>query len=234
MWRVPFSRADGNIGTLMELTVPGALVPRRAAPVLLTSWRTFAEWLRAFDARHLAHPRLRRVLKATSDFVCVALSVTAAIAVADGGVPSVGGGRPAWLIYGIGYALVRVWLSVEVVGFVDDDPLKTGALLAGAPVLGPLSQAFAIAERHHVSEVLVAMPSSDPVVVRDFVRRAEGCGIRVRTVRGVERFVLGQELHRPGSATLHELLGSTDLPGEAQGENGGGRSVLVTGGAGYI
>src|SRR5437899_6853525 len=106
MWRVPFSRADGNIGTLMELTVPGALVPRRAAPVLLTSWRTFAEWLRAFDARHLAHPRLRRVLKATSDFVCVALSVTAAIAVADGGVPTFGVGGTALLALALGCFLV--------------------------------------------------------------------------------------------------------------------------------
>jgi len=134
----------------------------------------------------------------------------------------------------IGRELARAWPRVEVVGFVDDDRTKMGASLHGVPVLGPLSEALRIAERHHISEVLVAMPASDPEVVRSFVRQAEAVGVRVRTVRGVERFVTGQDLHRPGSATLHELLDSTGLKGT--GYNGGGqdRHVLVTGGAGYI
>ena len=134
----------------------------------------------------------------------------------------------------IGRELARAWPRVEVVGFVDDDRAKMGASLHGLPVLGPLSEALPIAERYHISEVLVAMPASDPEVVRSFVRQAEAVGIRVRTVRGVERFVTGQDLHRPGSATLHELLDSTGLNG--RGSNGGGqdRHVLVTGGAGYI
>ena len=134
----------------------------------------------------------------------------------------------------IGHDLARASPRVEVVGFVDDDPAKLGAFLGGVPVLGPLSEALALAERHHVSEVLVAMPSSDPEVVRAFVRQAEEGGIRVRTVRGVERFVTGQQLHRPGSATLHELLDSTGLNGKAPGGERGDRRILVTGGAGYI
>ena len=134
----------------------------------------------------------------------------------------------------IGRELAQAWPRVEVVGFVDDDPAKTGAFLDGAPVLGPLADALEITERYHVSEILVAMPQSDPDVIRSFVRRAEGTGIRVRTVGGVERFLLGQHLHRPGSATLHELLDSSGLNGKAPASDGGVRRVLVTGGAGFI
>ena len=121
--------------------------------------------------------------------------------------------------------------GVEVVGFLDDDAAKIGASLNGVPVLGPLSQVLAVAELDDVSEVIVAMPATAPDVVRAFVRRIEDAGIRVRAVRGVERFVTGRDLHRPGSATIFDLL---DDNGHQKAHNHGVRRVLVTGGAGYV
>ncbi len=125
--------------------------------------------------------------------------------------------------------------GVELVGFLDDDPSKSGAALQGVPVLGPVAEALSIAERLQVSEVIVAMPSAEPGVVRTFVRRLEDAGIRVRAVAGLERFVLGGAVHRPGTATLNELLGG--LPPGARAHGGGDRGlrhVLITGGAGFI
>ncbi len=125
--------------------------------------------------------------------------------------------------------------GVELVGFLDDDPAKHGAALSGVPVLGPLKHALALAERHRVSEVIVAMPSAHPDAVRTFGRQLEEAGVRVRAVRGIERFVLGGDLHRPGSATLRELLDSAPpVPPKYQGAADGVRRVLVTGGAGFI
>jgi nucleoside-diphosphate-sugar epimerase len=124
--------------------------------------------------------------------------------------------------------------GVELVGFLDDDPAKLGAALHGVPVLGPLKHALALAERHQVSEVIVAMHSADPHEVRAFGRELEDAGVRVRTVRGIERFVLGGDLHRPGSTTLRELLDSARVPPKYQGAADGTRRVLVTGGAGFI
>ena len=125
--------------------------------------------------------------------------------------------------------------GVELVGFLDDDPAKLGAALSGIPVLGPLKHALALAERHRVSEVIVAMPSAHPDAVRTFGRQLEEAGVRVRAVRGIERFVLGGDLHRPGSTTLRELLDSAPpVPPKYQGAADGVRRVLVTGGAGFI
>jgi nucleoside-diphosphate-sugar epimerase len=121
---------------------------------------------------------------------------------------------------------------VDVVGFLDDDLAKLGAYLHGVPVLGPLADVLAVAEQYAVSEVIVAMPGSDRDLVRRFVRRVEDAGLRVRTLRGVERFVIGRDLHRPGDATVHELLG--DSPGGHPVGDGAPRRILVTGGAGYI
>ena len=124
--------------------------------------------------------------------------------------------------------------GVELIGFVDDDPDKIDVFLDGLPVLGTLSEVLAVADQYHVTEVLVAMPSADPDLVRSLVRRVEESGIRVRTVRGVARFVMGQDLHRPGGATLHELLDNAGLNGTAPDNGHHARRVLITGGAGYV
>ena len=122
--------------------------------------------------------------------------------------------------------------GVRLVGFLDDDPAKQGAALNGARVLGPLADVLAIAERERATEVIVAMPSVEFTVVRQFVRRIENAGLRVRAIRGVENFVRGGNEHRPGSATLDELVQTA--PGSGRRSIDGRRRVLVTGGAGYI
>src|SRR3989442_16039551 len=75
------------------------------------------------------------------------------------------------------------------------------------------------------------MPSTAPDVVRALERRLEDAGVRVRAVRGVERFVMGRDLRRPGSATVFDLL---DGEHHEKDHANGVHRVLVTGGAGYI
>ncbi len=135
----------------------------------------------------------------------------------------------------IGRELVERRNGVELAGYLDDDVGKIGAVLNGARVLGPLADVLPVCEHHGISEVIVAMPSADPVFVRGFIRRLESTGIRARAVGGVARFVTGEQMHRPGAAKLHELLdngpaaGRPGTPGHAPS-----RRVLVTGGAGFI
>lgn len=123
--------------------------------------------------------------------------------------------------------------GVELVGFLDDDPTKIGAALGDATVLGPLSQVLEVAEREAVDEVIVAMPDASPVVVREFVRKVEDAGLRVRAIRGVNRFVAGGQLHEPGVATHAELMDGDWNPPRVR-RLPVTRRVLVTGGAGYI
>ena len=124
--------------------------------------------------------------------------------------------------------------GVELIGFLDDDPAKLGALLRGVPVLGPVQDAVAIAQDRDVREVIVAMPSVKGSVVRALGQRLENAGIRVRAIGGIDRFVRGRDVHRPGTVTLHELL-DTPLPvAKYHGNGNGTRRVLVTGGAGFV
>ena len=129
--------------------------------------------------------------------------------------------------------ILKSQTGVELVGFVDDDRAKIGAALNGARVLGRLDDTLALADRHDVTEVVVAMPKGEPELVRAFARRIEGSGLHVRAVSGIDRLVNGREVHRPGATTLNELLHGSKRAVRGDGMNGAKR-ILVTGGAGFI
>jgi nucleoside-diphosphate-sugar epimerase len=77
------------------------------------------------------------------------------------------------------------------------------------------------------------MPSAPVGVLRALIRDAEELGIRVRAVPGVHQLVRGTDLYRPGSATLEELVNGNGTP-KPRPAGDDARTVLVTGGAGYI
>ncbi len=126
--------------------------------------------------------------------------------------------------------------NVELVGFLDDDPAKIGAHVNGAPVLAPLSALREVVDRCEVSELMVAMPSAPEDVLRRLIQQAEDLSIRVRTLPGVERLLMGVDIHQPGRVTLSDLIDAEAFPTHraASVDEAGGPVVLVTGGAGFI
>ena len=68
-------------------------------------FRQVAQWSRKLECRYLSDPGLRRALKAIVDFSCAALSVVAAIAVAEG-VAAIGMAETAFLALAAGCFLV--------------------------------------------------------------------------------------------------------------------------------
>jgi UDP-GlcNAc:undecaprenyl-phosphate GlcNAc-1-phosphate transferase len=67
-------------------------------------------------------------------------------------------------------------LKVEPVGFIDDDPVKTGKKLQGFPVLGTSDDLEALVDKHRVSGLVVSfadMPTERLEKLRRFCRRRE-------------------------------------------------------------
>src|SRR5947199_131161 len=161
----------------------------------------------------LSNPVARRAVKASVDFWCAAAR----------DVPRVRGAL-----------LEAAPRGAERVGVLDAGAAQLGASVYGVPVVGAVQDALAVAEQHGVREVIVAMPSVKGAVVRALGQRLENAGIRVRAIGGIDRFVRGRDVHRPGTVTLEELL-DTPLPMQKyQGTGYGTRRVLVTGGAGFV
>ena len=57
-------------------------------------------------------------------------------------------------------------IRYQVIGCVDDDPLKKGLRLLGVPVFGPVEELGKFVVKEQIDEVLIAIPSATPVEMR--------------------------------------------------------------------
>ncbi len=122
--------------------------------------------------------------------------------------------RPV-VIMGAGWAgrtiveVIRDYLSLEytLTGYVDDDPAKQGAVIAGLPVLGTSDQLIGVVEANSISEIVVAITHSIP---GELVGRLIEC-----TNRGVQITPMTQLYERVTGKVAVEHVGTSwflDLP----------------------
>jgi FlaA1/EpsC-like NDP-sugar epimerase len=158
--------------------------------------------------------------------------------------------RTGILIYGAGAAgaeLVREIHSnrctkYEVIGFLDDDPLKQNARIMGIPVLGSGRQALSVVRPRNrrtsaVGEIIIAMPSATGPQMREALANCRAAGIPCKTVPGIDELLSGRILFsQVRNPSVQDLLGRQQVRlDEAHVEASiAGRSVLVTGAAGSI
>ncbi len=121
-------------------------------------------------------------------------------------------------------------------GFLDDEVGKLGKRVQGLRVLGRTQDVEAIARRHGIDEVIIAMPTAGGQVVRAIVEGCLAAGVPSRTIPGVFE-LLG------GTVTVNRIrdIDITDLlrraPTASQSEPLPyltGATVLVTGAGGSI
>jgi FlaA1/EpsC-like NDP-sugar epimerase len=163
---------------------------------------------------------------------------------------SSGSGRKGIIIHGAGAAGAELVHEIhsnrcsayDVKGFLDDDPLKQGALIMGVPVLGSGRQAPSVVRRMNrckpvVEEIIIAMPSATGRQMREAVANCRAARIQCKTVPGIEELLSGKVLTAQlRNLSVHDLLGRQPVRlDEARLQASiGGRSVLITGAAGSI
>ncbi len=149
------------------------------------------------------------------------------------------------LIYGAGTAgQALLWelrqnqsLMCEVVGFIDDDPLKAYLILQGKPVLGTGEALVAAVRTHAVKRVLIAVPSATgPQMVR-ILKLALDAGAEYKMVPGLGDLIQGTDLGKQiRDVAVEDILGRrpVHLDQSSIRERIEGKVVLVTGAAGSI
>ena len=155
------------------------------------------------------------------------------------------GERTRTLIYGAGSAgLALLWellqndhLMCEVVGLIDDDPSKRHLILQRKHVLGTGEDLGALARKHAIKRVLIAIPSATgPEMVR-ILKFALDAGVEYKMVPGlgdlIEDAGLGKQLK---DVAVEDLLGRkpVHLDQDSIRERIQGKVVMVTGAAGSI
>jgi len=125
----------------------------------------------------------------------------------------------------------------QPVGFVDDDPSKTGRSIHGVKVLGTRADIPTIVAATKPAEALVAIPSAPPAVIRSFVRLLEGFKVPITTVPSLSELVngkVGVKEIRP--MAIEDLLPRTQVALDPQNVRLliSRKRVLVTGAGGSI
>lgn len=128
-------------------------------------------------------------------------------------------------------------LEIEAVGFLDDDPLKRGALVQGLPVLGGLHALRAVISEHHVEQALITIANAPGHVIRQIAKACEAVGLRPKIIPGIYEIVGGQvNLSRIRPVSIDDLLRREEVALDADAIAGivRDRVVLVTGAGGSI
>lgn len=154
-------------------------------------------------------------------------------------------GRRRLLLLGAGSAGVMTLKSfidrqdLEIVGFLDDDPKKIGAMISGIRVLGPLDVLPDVVSRAHVDEVIVCLARGSRQVLKRIWRLCDHLDIPTRIIPELDDIVEGRvHVSRLRDLNVEDLLSreTVDLGKSSEQLIAAykGRRVLVTGAGGSI
>jgi len=128
-------------------------------------------------------------------------------------------------------------LCLEVVGFVDDDPMKRGERFQGVPVLGGQQEIASLCRRQSIDEVIIAIPSASGKEIRKIVDLCLKAEVDFKTLPGVSDLIDGRvSIQSVREVSLDDLLGREPVRLEVDKIRSylAGKRVLVTGAAGSI
>jgi FlaA1/EpsC-like NDP-sugar epimerase len=153
--------------------------------------------------------------------------------------------RKRTIIYGAGNAgtvLLRelrqnAALTYDVIGFLDDNPDKSGLVLHGLRVLGSGGDLAALARKHTVDLVLIAIPSASGPQMKQILERCTAAAVPYKTVPGLAEIIEEHSLARQiRDVAVEDLLGRVpvNLEQDRISAKLRGRVIFVTGAAGSI
>jgi len=125
----------------------------------------------------------------------------------------------------------------EVVGFIDDDPIKKGIDIHGIPLLGTVEQLPEVCEKRNIEEIAIAMPSASHQQLRCVIQICEGTKIRFRTVPSITDIASGKfRVSQIRDVDINDLLGrqAVQLDLDLIEAFAKDKTILVTGAGGSI
>ena len=128
-------------------------------------------------------------------------------------------------------------LDFDVIGFIDDDPVKQGGSFQGLNVLGSLLDLGRIVHEYAVNEIIIAIPSASGKQLRAIVKRCQESKVKFRMLPSVGELIDGRvSIQQIRDVDLNDLLGrETIFLDEAQINHYiQGKRVLITGAGGSI
>ncbi len=149
------------------------------------------------------------------------------------------------LLYGAGHAgsvIARSAMNepkagVRPVGFLDDDPSRTGKTVAGVPIYGGMDALREAIAATDARMLLITMPTASGSTIRSVMEQAMAQGLEVRTVPPIHELMDGSiDAYRARRVKLDDLLGRPLATEHSPAVEGliRGKTVVITGAGGSI
>jgi FlaA1/EpsC-like NDP-sugar epimerase len=156
-----------------------------------------------------------------------------------------GGKRPAVLLVGAGAAGVMAVREIhshgdrdlDLRGFLDDDPLKQGAVIAGLKVLGPTEALPTLVPRLGIDQVIITISSAPQTQLRRILGICERVPVKAQMIPGFYDLLQGKvSIRELRDVRVEDLLERETVSFEEHdlAQFLGGRVVVVTGAGGSI
>ena len=125
----------------------------------------------------------------------------------------------------------------KVVCIIDDDPKKQGSFLLGVKIVGGRDSIEFYAEKYHVTDIILAMPSASFRDRRQILEICQRTKCRLQILPGLYQLASGQvSVQQIRNVAVEDLLGRDKVQVDLSeiGNYIAGKTVLVTGGGGSI
>ena len=128
-------------------------------------------------------------------------------------------------------------ISSVPIAFVDDKKEKRGQLIHGVPVVGPIGEIPEAVEDLSIDEIIIAIPSASPKLIKRIMVSSEGTRAKVKIVPALRDLIDGKiSIAQIREIDIEDLLGrevvNTDI--ESISKYLRGKRILVTGAGGSI
>ncbi len=131
----------------------------------------------------------------------------------------------------------QVPMTGRVIGFVDDNTMKRGRSIEGVRILGQIKDVPELVAKHHIDDVVIAIPSADAVQRQEIINICKQAACSLHILPSVAQIVSGEaRLEQLKQVDVNELLGrdAIKIDDVEVNEFLHGKTVLVTGGGGSI
>jgi FlaA1/EpsC-like NDP-sugar epimerase len=133
--------------------------------------------------------------------------------------------------------LVTPKINKEVVCFIDDDLSKKGRRIHNVPVVGGRNEILQQAEKYHVDEIYIALPSIDDKEVSEVLNICKETKCKLKKLPGIYQFLNDEiTLEKLKDVEVQDLLGRNPIKVNLEEIMGyvQDKVVMVTGGGGSI
>jgi len=131
----------------------------------------------------------------------------------------------------------RYYDTKKIAGFIDDDPSKRDLMMLGIKVLGNRQDIRWAVSEYGVTEIIIALPSTDGRILREIVLECKKTKCKVKTIPGIYEWIDGKvTLQQLRNIDLEDLLRRDSVQLDVEQITGylTGKRVLITGAGGSI